>query len=288
MILTTLIDIGGTAGWVLLLLPYAVLLLVAATVILGRDRAATEQAGMPLSQEQAPDERTVAGGVELRHAERSSRDAPPSPLAESAAGSLGRAPSGISGEIASRPASADSAAPPTAAGSIEREVGPQFSGAERGAASKTPPASKPPWGTGRVPATTTMPNDRGTAAPTTADLELLLVAAEQRFDDAEVARLSLALARELIVTDGPGTTAQSHLRRAIILASRLGDNDTHAAARLELGDLLGAEGDMTTACEHWQIARQIFWDGGDKNRLADADRRMIANGCPTDWVLNDF
>ena len=45
---------------------------------------------------------------------------------------------------------------------------------------------------------------------------------------------------------------------------------------------------MITACEHWQIARQIYWDGNQADGLAQADRRMIANGCPTDWVLNDF
>ncbi|MFV0367281.1 MAG: hypothetical protein ACK5KM_02360 [Hyphomicrobiaceae bacterium] len=115
-----------------------------------------------------------------------------------------------------------------------------------------------------------------------------LAQAEQRFDDGAVARHALELARVLVANGRSGSEVQDHLRRAIILSTRLEDHATHAAARLELGDLLGSDGDMTTACEHWQIARQIYWNGSDKEAVADVDRRMTANGCPTDWVLTDF
>lgn len=118
--------------------------------------------------------------------------------------------------------------------------------------------------------------------------EIKLREAERRFDDAAVARLSLQLARDLMTNSAPDGIVTSHLRRAIILASRLKDNDTHAAARLELGDIMARQSDLTSACEHWQIARQIFWDQGEKERQNDVDQRMMANHCPTDWVLNDF
>jgi hypothetical protein len=82
--------------------------------------------------------------------------------------------------------------------------------------------------------------------------------------------------------------AADKLRNAIILASRIGDRQLHAAARLELGDIAQAEGDLHTACEHWQMARSLY---EEEARAADAEacaNRMMRNGCPTDWVLTDF
>lgn len=121
----------------------------------------------------------------------------------------------------------------------------------------------------------------------TSDLERRLAEAEQRFDDIAVARLSLEIAAELTAAGAAGRVVQTHLRRAIILASRLGDEVTQARARLELGDALAEEDDMTSACEHWQIARQLF-ESHDAEALKIAEQRMKDNGCPTDWVLNDF
>lgn len=119
-------------------------------------------------------------------------------------------------------------------------------------------------------------------------LERSIRAAVGSGDEASVARLSLQLARALPAGQEHGHDVESYLRRAITVAMRLGDTATHAAARLELGDRVGGRGDMITACEHWQIARQIFWDENRRDGIAEADQRMIANGCPTDWVLNDF
>ena len=49
-----------------------------------------------------------------------------------------------------------------------------------------------------------------------------------------------------------------------------------------------AAGDLTTACEHWQIARSLFEEGSQKAKAENVEARMKRFGCPTDWVLNDF
>lgn len=229
MVLTTLIDLTGAAGWVAILAPYFILIVVGIAAFAGRDpsNVSAPQAAAP--HPAAPSVLTPAPSTNCERMPGVVPDALPAPT--------------------------------------NRE--PQ-------------PRAKPvsvPWAA---------PTPAADHAKTTNVLELALADAEQRFDDAAVARLSLELARRSLADGQPDSFAATHLRRAIILASRLGDDATHAAARLELGDLVARQGDMTTACEHWQIARQIFWDGGESQMLAEADRRMIANGCPTDWVLNDF
>jgi hypothetical protein len=98
---------------------------------------------------------------------------------------------------------------------------------------------------------------------------------------------SLARAQELLAT-GATEEGASQLRLCVRLASRFQQPLIEAAARLELGDLARASGDLTTACEHWQIARTLFADAA---RHADADvmeMRMERAGCPTDWVLTQF
>ncbi len=64
--------------------------------------------------------------------------------------------------------------------------------------------------------------------------------------------------------------------------------DVQAAARLQLGDLAEDAGDMTTACEHWQIARDLFDKSENIVAREIAEEKMLSNGCPTDWVLNEF
>ncbi len=46
--------------------------------------------------------------------------------------------------------------------------------------------------------------------------------------------------------------------------------------------------DLTTACEHWQIARGLFFDMNDRELHKTAEGLMLRHGCPTDWVLTDF
>lgn len=84
------------------------------------------------------------------------------------------------------------------------------------------------------------------------------------------------------------SAAGNYLREAVILATTHGLKDVHATARLELGGLAKAAGDLTTACEHWQIARGLFHELGAKSDMKQTDDRMLRNGCPTDWVLTDF
>jgi hypothetical protein len=84
------------------------------------------------------------------------------------------------------------------------------------------------------------------------------------------------------------TAAARHLTQSIKLASAQGRKDTHADARLALGDVARKTGDLTTACEHWQLARGLFLELNKPDQLALVEARMRDNGCPTDWVLNDF
>jgi hypothetical protein len=240
MILTTLIDIDGTTGWVLILLPLFVLAVVVVGVIAGRDRATIEpDAAGAVSPAREPID-NMPGNDALRET------------------SVRGATTLLPKETGQRPEAVSQQAPPAASATDEAQA---------------------PWA--KVDQ-----NARYGSAISARESELQ--EAEQRFDDAAVARLSLQLARDLMAGNTLSCDAQTHLRRAIILAARLKDDETHAAARLELGDLMEAEGDLTSACEHWQIARQIFWDRSAKSELADVDRRMTANGCPTDWFLNEF
>ena len=87
---------------------------------------------------------------------------------------------------------------------------------------------------------------------------------------------------------GDKAAAAEHLRKAIMKALEHDLKAVHAAARLELGDLSKADGDLTTACEHWQMARGLFHELDQKNNIENTDARMKRNGCPTDWVLTDF
>ncbi len=128
------------------------------------------------------------------------------------------------------------------------------------------------------------------AAVTALPLEDLLAAiasAERSSDEARLAGLYVALARHHVST-GRTDDAAGVLRQSIRIASRLGLPGDHAAARIELGDLALASGDLTTACEHWQIARGLYFDLKHARELEAAEARMQRTGCPTDWVLNDF
>lgn len=90
------------------------------------------------------------------------------------------------------------------------------------------------------------------------------------------------------MTAGHRDAAFSALRDALWTASLAGQHAIAGQARLSLGDLAHASGDMTTACEHWQIAQDLFTANGQKADLAVVGARMRRHGCPTDWVLNGF
>lgn len=111
--------------------------------------------------------------------------------------------------------------------------------------------------------------------------------AEATGDERELVGVYLALARELLA-QGRLDEAESNLTKCIRLAAKLGHREAHAEARRERGDLARASGDLTSACEHWQIARGLFHELRQATAVAEIEARMHQYGCPTDWVLNDF
>jgi tetratricopeptide (TPR) repeat protein len=106
-------------------------------------------------------------------------------------------------------------------------------------------------------------------------------------DKAELAHLHIDQATAYIAA-GRKDEAASCLRDAIRVAALNRLAAPHARALLELGDLYFSNGDPTTACEQWQIARNLFHDLARPADRDSVDKRMLSNGCPTDWVLTDF
>jgi hypothetical protein len=111
--------------------------------------------------------------------------------------------------------------------------------------------------------------------------------AEAAGDHVTLASIYLAWAREEIAR-GEAASAGDHLRTTVRIAAKSKAASLHAEARLELAELARAAGDLTTACEHWQLARALFHDLKERGRVGDTERLMQRHGCPTDWVLNDF
>jgi tetratricopeptide (TPR) repeat protein len=126
--------------------------------------------------------------------------------------------------------------------------------------------------------------------PTKLDRAALAAAVEDAESRGEAGRLpglylSLAQCR---IEAGETADAEELLRKSIRGAAGAQLKDTHARARLALGDLAHKSGDLTTACEHWQIARALFHELKQSRDHAVVEQRMLRNGCPTDWVLTDF
>ncbi len=99
--------------------------------------------------------------------------------------------------------------------------------------------------------------------------------------------LYLALARAHH-RGGDGAARMQALRSAAGYGALHGPRAAHAAARLELAEVAYDAGDLTSACEQWQLARSAFLEDGATAEHAAVDKRMRDNGCPTDWVLTDF
>lgn len=119
------------------------------------------------------------------------------------------------------------------------------------------------------------------------DWPTLIAEAAERGDNAALATAHLAFAKSEIA-EGRNAQAGDQLRACLQFAARTRDRALQAEARLELAELSRAEGDLTTACEHWQIARALFHDLSSKRELDETEKLMRTHGCPTDWVLNDF
>ena len=111
--------------------------------------------------------------------------------------------------------------------------------------------------------------------------------AEARGEGARLPGLYLSLAK-CHIEDGATADAEELLRKCIRGAAEAKLKDTHAKARVVLGDMAMQNGDLTTACEHWQIARALFHELKQSRDHEAAESRMLRNGCPTDWVLTDF
>jgi hypothetical protein len=106
-------------------------------------------------------------------------------------------------------------------------------------------------------------------------------------DDVALSRDSVRLARILIARSARSEAA-ALLQSAALVARRAKLPVVHAEARIELADLARSDGDMTSACEHWQMAKLMFHESGrraDQDRMADLMRQ---NRCPTDWILTNF
>ena len=122
---------------------------------------------------------------------------------------------------------------------------------------------------------------------TIAQLEHRLVIAEQDEKPIALAMIYLALGRARIAS-GEVPAGLDALRSAAGLAALHKHAGLHAECRLDLAEAAYEAGDPITACEHWQMARMAFLEAGMRAEGDKIDRRMRANGCPTDWVLTDF
>jgi hypothetical protein len=106
-------------------------------------------------------------------------------------------------------------------------------------------------------------------------------------DHAGLARLSVELAQSLLARS-TGPEAAALLQSAVRAARQAKLPLIHAEARIELAGIAIQDGDLTSACEHWQMAKTLFHEIGrraDQDRMADLMRR---HRCPTDWVLTNF
>lgn len=146
-----------------------------------------------------------------------------------------------------------------------------------------------PAGGALAPATAAAPPlARETAHPPSKhELAARIAEAEAANDHGAVAGLYLDYAR-VELADGRTEAAAGHLRASIRAAIGSRNAAAQAEARLELAELARAAGDLTTACEHWQIARSLFHGLGAVAHLGETERLMREHHCPTDWVLNDF
>lgn len=118
-------------------------------------------------------------------------------------------------------------------------------------------------------------------------LEAEILAAEDAGETVLLAKLYMDLGRARLAADEEPLGLDA-FRSAAGLAALYKAARIHADARIELAEAAIRHGDPTTACEHWQMARMAFLDAGDKPQGDRIDRRMRAQGCPTDWVLTDF
>jgi len=118
-------------------------------------------------------------------------------------------------------------------------------------------------------------------------LRMAVEAAKSARDDPQLARSSVELGR-LLLARSARPQASVLLQGAVMAAGRAKLPVVHAEARIELAEIALAEGDLTSACEHWQMAKLMFHEMGrrsDQDRMANL---MRVHRCPTDWILTNF
>ena len=114
-----------------------------------------------------------------------------------------------------------------------------------------------------------------------------MATAKAQRDDVLLSRSGVDLAR-LMLKRAARPQAAVVLQTAALAARRAKLPVVHAEARLELAEIALSDGDLTSACEHWQMAKLMFHESGrrsDQDRVAEL---MRVQRCPTDWVLTNF
>jgi len=127
----------------------------------------------------------------------------------------------------------------------------------------------------------------GTRALDGAALHAAVAEAEAEGASQRLPGLYLSLAQWQLES-GETRSAEDLLRKCLRSTATKELKETHAKARVVLGDIAQGAGDAATACEHWQIARNLFHELRQRGAYDAVDARMLRNGCPTDWVLTDF
>jgi hypothetical protein len=112
-------------------------------------------------------------------------------------------------------------------------------------------------------------------------------AAQAAGDNAALADLYLALA-DAYKKRGDEKARMTALTSAAGCGALHGPHASHGSARMQLADLAYGAGDLTSACEHWHLARGAFQAGGQTEEHARVEKLMRDHGCPTDWVLTGF
>ncbi|MGQ0456627.1 MAG: hypothetical protein ACT4OU_06160 [Hyphomicrobium sp.] len=120
-----------------------------------------------------------------------------------------------------------------------------------------------------------------------ADAQRRIKTASETIDGPKLPAIYLELA-DALKSLGDDDARMTALRSAAGLAAKHGVRKEHARARLELAEAAVATGDLTSACEQWQLARSALIEDGATAEAARVDQRMRDTGCPTDWVLTDF
>ncbi len=302
------LEITGLAVWLIMTAPFVLLGIAGLVYARGRRRHETVAgapdtvaAGTPPAVSAAPGPRAPAPA-----APRSAPPAQPSaaPAQPSAPPAQPMVPVPTAAPIAPPPATGpgDATRWPAMATPAPRQAAAPAGAAPAAAppaarpAPVAPPAPPPP----AAPAAATAPSAPSPASagepevpaeappPPRPDYAGMIAAAEAAEDVDRLPTLYVALARQQREDGLPIAKAADLLRKSIRLAATHRQHMAHAVARIELGDLERESGDLTSACEHWQIARSLFHDMKLAKEVTATDTRMRRHGCPTDWVLNDF